>query len=130
MAAVALDGAKAPMIVEGATDTEVLETYVEKVLAPELSPGAIVVMDNLAPHKAARVAELIRAVGAAVWYLPPYSPDLNPIELMFSKVKEWLRAAKTRTKEALWDGIGVALSRVSACDARNWFKHCGVPMPT
>lgn len=126
--AVGLEGAKAPMVVEGATDTDVFTAYVEHVLVPELKPGMIVVMDNLTPHKAPAVAAMIEAAGAELWFLPPYSPDLNPIELMWSKVKELLRAAKARTQQELWDAVAVALSKVSADDAKNWFKHCGVAM--
>ncbi len=126
IAAVGVEGAKAPMVVEGPTDTEVFTTYVERVLLPELRPGMIVVMDNLAPHKAPAVAAMIKAAGAELWFLPPYSPDLNPIELMWSKVKEMLRAAKARTQHELWDAVAAALCMVSADDAKNWFRHCGV----
>lgn len=126
IAAVGVEGAKAPMVVEGATDTEVFTAYVEQVLVPELRPGTVVVMDNLAPHKAPAVAAMIQAAGAALWLLPPYSPDLNPIELMWAKVKGLLRAAKARTQQELWDAIATALTAVSTDDVKGWFRHCGV----
>ncbi len=126
IAAVGVNGAKAPMVVEGATDTDVFTAYVEQVLLPELKPGMIVVMDNLTPHKAPAVAEMIKGAGAELWFLPPYSPDLNPIELMWAKVKQLLRTAKARTQQELWDAIATALSMVSANDASNWLRHCGV----
>lgn len=128
IAAVGVEGAKAPMVVDGATDTEVFTAYVEQVLAPELRPGMVVVMDNLAPHKAPAVAGAIEAAGATLWLLPPYSPDLNPIELMWSKVKGMLRSAKARTQEELWDAIAIALEAVSPDDVKGWFRHCGVSM--
>jgi transposase len=128
IAAVGLKGAIAPMVVEGATDTEVFTAYVEHVLAPELRPGMIVVMDNLSPHKAPIVSAMIQATGAELWYLPPYSPDLNPIELMWSKVKAILRAIKARTEKDLQDAIAKALGMVSESDVMGWFCHCGVSM--
>lgn len=128
IAAIGVTGAKAPMVVDGATDTEVFTAYIREVLAPELKPGMIVVMDNLAPHKVPAVGVMIEAAGAELWYLPPYSPDLNPIELMWSKVKELLRAAKARTEQELHDAIAKALSAVSSNDAKGWFQHCGVSM--
>lgn len=124
--AVGLEGAKASMVVEGATDTDVFTTYIKHVLVPVLKPGMVVVMDNLAPHKAPAVAALIAAAGAALWYLPPYSPDLNPIELMWSKVKAILRTIKARTEKELHDAIAKALDAVSVSDAKGWFAHCGV----
>ena len=92
---------------------------------PELRAGDIVVMDNLSPHKASAIREAIEAAGAEVWYLPPYSPDFNPIEKMWSKIKEFLRKAKARTQEALFDAIAAALSLVTASDAKGWFESCG-----
>ncbi len=128
IAAVGVEGAKAPMVVEGATDTEVFTAYVEQALAPELRPGMVVVMDNLAPHKAPAVAEIIEASGAELWLLPPYSPDLNPIELMWAKVKGMLRSAKARTQQELWDAIAAALTAITPDDVKGWFRHCGVSM--
>ena len=126
IAAVGVKGSQAPMVVEGATDTAVFTAYVKHALVPVLKPGMIVVMDNLAPHKAPAVAAMIKGAGAELWFLPPYSPDLNPIELMWSKVKEALRTAKARTEQELYDAIAKALNAVSSADARGWFQHCGV----
>jgi transposase len=125
LSSVRLDGSTAPMVIEGPTDADVFEAYVEQVLAPSLGPGDIVVMDNLSPHKTSAVAEAIEATGAEVWFLPPYSPDLNPIEKMWSKIKAFLRKAKARTYEALVGAIGAALATVTASDAFHWFQSCG-----
>jgi transposase len=113
------------LAVEGATRREVFETYLEHVLAPTLKPGQIVVMDNLSAHKGERVRELIEQRGCELVYLPPYSPDFNPIEQAFSKVKDLMRRAEARTREALIEAMGVALSAVSARDAQGFFGHCG-----
>jgi transposase len=112
---------------EGATDTAGFETYVERCLVPTLRPGDIVVMDNLACHKTAEVARLIAGAGAAVRYLPAYSPDLNPIEQLFSKLKAALRTAKARTVDALIAAMGAALRAVTTEDIRGWFSHSGYP---
>lgn len=125
LAAMRIDGSTAPMVIEGPTDAEVFEAYVEQVLAGSLRPGDIVVMDNLAPHKKPAVIAMIEAAGAEVWFLPPYSPDFNPIEKMWSKIKAFLRKAKARTWEALLAAIRAALQEVSDADARNWFASCG-----
>lgn len=125
LGAVRLDGTTAAMAIESATDQDVLLAYVREILVPTLRPGDIVVMDNLAPHHAPAVAEIIRASGAEVWYLPPYSPDLNPIEQMWSKLKAWLRKAAARSAQALLEAIGAALDSVSAADALGWFLNCG-----
>jgi transposase len=125
LGAMRLDGSTAAMVIESATDQDVFLAYVREILTPTLRPGDIVVMDNLSPHKAPAVAELIRAAGADVWYLPPYSPDLNPIEQMWSKVKALLRKAAARTSEALLQAIANALDAVSASDASGWFLNCG-----
>jgi transposase len=113
------------MAIEGATDTEVFRAYVSDVLIPVLRPGDLVVMDNLAPHKNEHTIALIEAVGAQVAFLPAYSPDLNPIELMWSKVKAALRGAEARTHEDLLNALARALDSISSSDARNWFAHCG-----
>jgi transposase len=126
IAAITLEGARAAMLIEGATDSAVFETYVECVLVPELRPGMIVVLDNLSPHKSARVAEMIERAGAELWPLPPYSPDFNPIELMWSKVKTLLRAAKARTEEELFEATARVLQRITPSDASAWFRHCFV----
>ncbi len=113
------------MTVEGSTKAFVFEAYVERFLAPSLRPGQIVVMDNLGAHKTDRVRELIEGRGCELWFLPAYSPDLNPIEGAFSKVKARLRKASARTREALVEAMGEALSSVTPRDAEGWFAHCG-----
>jgi len=113
------------LAVEGATTRAVFEAYVQKALLPSLSPGRVVVMDNLTSHKGHKVRDLIEGAGCELLYLPPYSPDMNPIELAFSKVKGILRKAQTRTREALVEAMGAALGAVSASDARGFFEHGG-----
>ena len=124
-AAVRLGGVGACAVFDGATNTGCFESYVDQCLVPTLQPGDVVVMDNLSCHKTAEVERLIRAAGACVRYLPPYSPDLNPIERMFSKLKEFLRAASARTVDALIDALGDALRTVTAADILGWFNHAG-----
>ena len=113
------------MAVEGSTDREVFEAYVEHALAPALQAGQVVIMDNLPAHKPKRVRELIEEKGCELIYLPAYSPDFNPIEEAFSKIKGILRRAGARTKETLLEVLGEALSAVSAQDARGYFEHAG-----
>lgn len=125
ISALRFDGSTADMVIEGATDGVAFLTYAERFLAPLLQSGDIVVMDNLAPHKMPAVVQAIEATGAQVWFLPPYSPDFNPIEKMWSKIKAYLRKAKARTQEALWLAIGEALKTVTASDACGWFESCG-----
>jgi transposase len=125
ISSIRLDGRTACMTVDGATTTEVFQAYVQSVLLPTLRPGDRVVLDNLAPHKDSGVIGLIEQAGAVVCFLPPYSPDFNPIEKMWSKMKAWLRTEKARTQETLGEAIGRALARVTAADARNWFASCG-----
>lgn len=125
ISAVRTSGPLAGAVVSGATDTDVFLTYVEQALVPELRQGDVVVMDNLAPHKHPRVRELIEGAGARVLYLPPYSPDYNPIENMWSKVKSLLRSAAARTHEALLAAISAALAAVTSDDCRGFFRHCG-----
>jgi transposase len=125
ISSIRLDGSAACMTMEGATDTEAFRAYVEHVLCPTLHPGDIVVMDNLSPHKSEPTLALIEAAGAQVEFLPPYSPDLNPIEKMWSKVKSLLRSAEARTAPELVSAIGAALACITAQDAINWFAHCG-----
>lgn len=117
------------MAVEGATTREVFEAYVEHFLAPALKPGEIVVMDNLGAHRPKRIRESIESRGCELLYLPPYSPDLNPIEEAFSKVKHVLRKIGARTKEALVEAMGRALGSVSAKDIAGYFAHCGYRTP-
>jgi transposase len=123
--AMRMDGSTACMAIEGATDTEVFRAYVSEVLCPILRPGDLVVMDNLAPHKSEPTLALIRQTGAEVLFLPAYSPDLNPIEQMWSKVKNKLRSLQARTRESLLEAIGQALAGITAQDTLNWFAHCG-----
>jgi transposase len=126
IASMTLEGAMGECVaVEGSTKAFVFEAYVERFLAPSLSPGRVVVMDNLSAHKTGRVRELIEGRGCELWFLPAYSPDLNPIEEAFSKVKARLRKAAARTREALVGAMGEALSAVTPRDAEGWFAHCG-----
>ena len=125
LGAIRRSGAMAVMTIDSPTDSEVFRAYVDRVLVPSLRPGDVVVMDNLSAHKAPGIAERIDRAGAELIYLPPYSPDLNPIEPCWSKVKEFLRAAKARTQGLLEHVIGKALDTVTAADARGWFRHCG-----
>jgi transposase len=113
------------MAIEGATDTEVFRAYVDQVLCPTLRAGDVVVMDNLSPHKSDQTLSLIEQRGAQVQFLPAYSPDLNPIEKMWSKVKICLRTAEARTQLDLLQAIASALSSVTPQDAMNWYAHCG-----
>jgi transposase len=125
LSSIRLDGSTACMTVEAATDTEVFQAYVREILCPTLRPGDVVIMDNLRPHKNAQTLALIAAAGASARFLPAYSPDLNPIEMMWSKVKASLRAAEARTHPDLLAAIGRALSRVTPDDALHWFAACG-----
>lgn len=125
MSSIRLDGSTACMTLEGATDTESFRAYVQTVLLPTLRSGDIVVMDNLSPHKSDPTLALIRQAGAEVRFLPAYSPDLNPIELMWSKVKNFLRGAEARTPDQLLTAIAQALRQITPQDALNWFAHCG-----
>lgn len=118
-------GIVAPLVLDGPMTGEAFRAYVEQFLAPVLSPGDVVVMDNLAAHKVAGVREAIAAVGASVLYLPPYSPDLNPIEQAFSKLKTLLRKASARTRDALWTTIGTSLEAFSPDECRNYLQNSG-----
>lgn len=117
--------AEASIVFDGPTDANVFRGYVEQCLAPALTPGDIVVMDNLASHKVKGVQEAIESVYASVWYLPPYSPDLNPIEKLWSKVKAWLRRVAARTVGGLVQAVGDALGAVDASECRAYFSSCG-----
>jgi len=126
IASMTLEGAMgASVAIEGATDAEVFEAYVEHFLGPTLSEGQVVVMDKLPAHRTGRARELIEERGAELRLLPSYSPDLNPIEEAFSKIKGLLRKAAARTKEALTEAIAEALTAVTPQDAAGWFEHCG-----
>lgn len=125
ISSVRLDGTTACMTIEGATNTEVFYAYVREVLVPSLRRGDIVVMDNLGAHKNERTITLIEKAGAEVRFLPAYSPDLNPIEMMWSKVKTLLRKAQARNHPDLLAAIASALNAVSPQDALGWFVACG-----
>ena len=125
IAGMRVDGTTACLAIEGATDAEVFRTFIAEVLLPTLRPGDIVVMDNLAAHKPAETVQLITGAGATALFLPAYSPDLNPIEKMWSKVKNTLRAKAARTLVELQAAIGQALAEVTGKDAANWFGSCG-----
>jgi transposase len=125
IAALGLEGPTAAMVIQGATDAAVFRAYVKYVLVPVLRPGQIVVLDNLGSHKNAEIREMIEAAGAQLRFLPPYSPDFNPIEKMWSKVKEFLRAAEARGTEQLYQAVGKALEEVTPQDAQGWFTSCG-----
>jgi transposase len=118
-------GLCALMTVDGATDSDVFAAFVREVLAPTLAEGDIVVLDNLGAHRSAAARQAVEQRGARFVFLPPYSPDLNPIERCWSKIKTALRAAKARTREALEEAIKQAIATVNESDARAWFKHCG-----
>jgi transposase len=118
-------GMGASLVVEGSTNRTVFETYLEDVLCPTLKKGQVVVMDNLSAHKGERVRELIEGSGCELIYLPPYSPDFNPIEGAFSKLKSYLRTVCARSQERLMEVIGEALRTISASDAEGFFEHCG-----
>ena len=125
LAALTIRGLQAPMTIPEPTDGDIFLAYVEQVLCPRLQPGQVVIMDNLSAHKVAGVRERIEAVGAQLLYLPPYSPDLNPIEQAWSKLKQILRSLKARTAEALESAVAEALAAITAENAIAWFAHCG-----
>jgi transposase len=129
LASMSLEGMGPTLAVEGATTAAVFEAYVEEVLAPSLRPGQLVVMDNLTAHKGERVGELVEGRGCELLYLPPYSPDLNPIEEAFSKIKGILRKAEARSRQALIEAIGRALDAITSQDAKGFFEHCGYRVP-
>jgi transposase len=118
-------GLAAPLVLDGPINRVAFETYVEKVLVPELKPGDIVIMDNLSSHKGQRVREMIEAAGATLRFLPPYSPDFNPIENTFSKLKAHLRKAAERTVDGLWSAIGRIIDLLTPAECRNYFAAAG-----
>lgn len=128
VAAITREAPIAPMVLEGAMDTAAFVAYIERVLVPDLPKDAIVVMDNLGAHQSPAFERALAKAGAELRYLPPYSPDFNPIELMWSKVKSALRAAKARTEEDLWTAVAHALTLVTPADLRAFFCHCFVGM--
>jgi transposase len=129
LSAIRREGVRAAVTVNSATDAEVFASYVQQALVPDLRPGDIVVMDNLAPHKMPGIIAAIAAAGAEVWFLPPYSPDLNPIEKMWSKIKAYLRKVKARTEQALHAAITAAFATITESDLINWFASCGYIQP-
>ena len=125
LAALRADGLTAPLVVDGAINGEIFLAWVRQHLVPTLRSGDIVVMDNLSSHKIAGVREAIESVGATVEYLPPYSPDFNPIENLFSKLKWLIKSAKLRTRDALWNYLGSLLESFAPQECRNYIRHCG-----
>jgi transposase len=125
VAALRTDGLTAPTVIDGAMDGTIFAAYIRQQLLPTLRRGDIVIMDNLPAHKVHGVREAIRAVGAQLLYLPPYSPDLNPIELAFAKLKALLRTAAERTVDGLWQRLGQVLDYFHSTECRNYFRHCG-----
>jgi transposase len=122
------EGLSAPMVLDGAMNGKAFLAYVQQVLVLTLQPDDLVVMDNLSSHKVAGVRQAIEQTGARLMYLPPYSPDLNPIELAFSKLKWLLRSAAERSVETLWSRLGQLLDAFPPQQCRNYFRHCGYPV--
>jgi transposase len=129
LAALTPDGIGPALVVEGAADGPAFALYVERLLAPALRPGQVVVLDNLSVHTGERIRDLVAAAGCRLLFLPAYSPDFNPIEPAFAKVKQALRRAGARSFEALVAAIGAAIDAVTAADARGFYAHCGFPLP-
>ena len=125
LATLGVKGVEAPMLIEGSVDTIVFNAYCEEVLQPTLKSGDVIVLDNLGAHRASRIEEIAASCGARVLWLPPYSPDFSPIELMWSKVKAYLKKVKARTQEELEKAITDALKSIAVSDCLNWFGHCG-----
>ena len=118
-------GVIAPLVLDGSMTGAAFRAYIEQFLAPALVPGDVVVLDNLAAHRVAGVRQALKAAGAALLYLPPYSPDLNPIEQLFAKLKALLRNAAARTRDELWQAIGRLLATVPPAECSNYLSHCG-----
>lgn len=125
LGALRTSGMTAPLVIDGAVNGDIFRAYVKQHLAPTLQPGDIVIMDNLSAHKVSGIREAIEAANAKLLYLPPYSPDLNPIENAFSKFKWGIKSATDRTVEALWNRCGTILETLSESECRNYFRHCG-----
>lgn len=125
IAALDAEGVRCSTVVDGAVNGDIFEAFIEQVLVPQLHPGDVVVMDNLSSHKRSRTHELIESAGAELVFLPPYSPDLNPIEMVFSKIKQVLRSLACRTKDQLWHAMQSVLDQITPTDATNCFRHCG-----
>lgn len=125
LSSVRLDGTTESILFDGAVDRKMFDEYIKKILGPQLRPGDIVIMDNLKAHKSAAALQIVQSRQAEIQFLPAYSPDLNPIEKMWSKLKQILRGLKPRTNEELFSSTGAALDMVTADDAQGWFKSCG-----
>jgi transposase len=125
IAALGIGGMRCSTVVDGAVNGDVFEAFVEQVLVPELQSGDVVIVDNLSSHKRQRIRELVEGAGARLVFLPPYSPDLNPIELIFAKVKQLLRSLACRTRDALWKAMQSVLDQVTPADAFHCYEHCG-----
>ena len=125
IAALGITGMRCSTVVDGAVNGDVFEAFIEQVLVPQLRAGDVVVMDNLSSHKRARTRQLIEDAGAELLFLPPYSPGLNPIEMIFAKVKQLLRSLACRIREALWQAMQSVLDQVTPIDAENCYRHCG-----
>ena len=129
VAALTPDGLQAPWTLEGAIDTAAFERYITEVLGPTLRPGQLVILDNLSVHKATSIRDAIEALHCDVLFLPPYSPDLTPIEQAFSKIKALLRGLGARTRETLLEAVHLAVDAITPEDAVAWFAHAGYPLP-
>jgi transposase len=127
LGALNLRGLVATMTIQGGTDGDVFAAFLDEILGPHLKDGDLVVMDNAGAHKDPRVKMILAKFGAKPVYLPPYSPELNPIELAWSKLKSFLRTVKARTIHALNDAVGLGMKLITTDDATNWFRHCGYP---
>jgi len=125
LAALRCDQITAPCVFDGPINGVCFRAYVEQQLIPTLKPGDIVIMDNLGSHKAKTIREAIKAAGARVWFLPPYSPDLNPIEQTFSKIKHWMRIAQKRTMEETWKHLGKLIATITPKECANYFRNAG-----
>ena len=125
LAALRCDGLTAPCVFDGPINGECFRAYVEQQLIATLKPGDIVVMDNLGSHKSKAVRDAIKAAGARLWFLPPYSPDLNPIEQTFAKIKHWMRMAQKRTTEDVWRHVGRLIGTIKPDECANYFKNSG-----
>ena len=125
IAALGVEGMRCSTVVDGAVNGDVFEAFVEQVLVPDLRPDDVVIMDNLSSHKRQRIRELIEDAGGRLVFLPAYSPDLNPIEMIFAKLKQLLRSMACRTRDALWTAMQSVLDQVTPSDAINCYEHCG-----
>jgi len=128
IAALDVRGVRCSTVMDGAIDADMFTAFVEKVLVKQLRPGDVVVLDNLSSHKGSRARVMIEAAGASLVLLPAYSPDLNPIEMVFSKIKQLLRSLACRTRETLWRSMQNVLDAITPDDAANCFLHCGYPL--